>query len=92
MVFFTPKHSHFIYQNNIFIPAKAPFNLLKGLIVCVILLVGSVGSVKAKTWVLTSIEQYTAIVFRADGTRGNIQAIKKTTYSINTNNEKPSTN
>ena len=49
MVFFTPKHSHFIFQNNIPTPANAPFNLLKSFFICVMLLVWGVGSVSGVT-------------------------------------------
>jgi len=56
MVFFTPRHSHFILQKNSSILADAPFNLLKSLLICVILLMWGVGSVQAatKTWVPTA--------------------------------------
>lgn len=49
MVFFTPRHSHFTFQNFISLPACAPFNLLKSLLICVILLLGSTGNINSAT-------------------------------------------
>jgi len=56
MVFFTPRPSHFIFYKFISLPARAPFNRLKSLLICVILLVLDGESVNGeiKTGNLTS--------------------------------------